>query len=144
MFVNQQGYSLVKIPQTDPAVYDFTLNAEKPLTFIHPDGWRLQSDRHFQTDMGSIPKRLQRFLPKDKFLLSFSMHDSAYGHGGLFIAGQDDSEFVFWRMTRREIDDLFCLMLISEGCDPWPARAIWLAVRIGGKGRCAVVEHGAA
>jgi len=116
------------------AVYEFTLDSVAPLTFHLPSGVRIQPDRHLaETDMGSTPASLQLFVPKDRFLLSYLFHDSAYHHGGLYMAYPPYSdEFNFQPMSQFEADCLLRTMVRAEGASAVGAALIYRAVRLGG------------
>lgn len=114
-------------------IYEFTLEPDSPLTYISADGTAYQPDRHFLTDMGSVPRTAQLLIPKDRFR-GFYLHDSAYRHKGLWIKLPTEKHFYFVRMSRREADDLLYEMCLADPEPAWhaTARAIWLAVRAGG------------
>jgi len=138
-FDNDRGYRLDKI-RDDPylwiftkAMYEFTLDPDKPLTYVTPNGTRLQPDRHLaETDMGSIPLTLQIFIPKDRFLKSFMFHDSGYNHGGLYMAPVGSNQFVFAPMSRSEVDNLLWFMVGAENGNIAQRAVIYRGVRLGG------------
>lgn len=124
--------------------FEFWLNEEHPLTFcmpvLQPDScirWvRIQPDRHvFITDMGSIPPPAQPICPRDEFLCTYLMHDSAYKHHGLYIAEPGSDTFAYRAMSRLEVDAL-CLqrMITVEGAKNWEREVIYRSVRLGGAG----------
>jgi hypothetical protein len=134
-FINPKGYWLVKDEEKSTwwkAIYDFSLVLHAPLTFHDGSGRAITPNRHYLTDMGSIPRFppiLQAVVPKDRFL-GFFHHDSGYEFGGLHVDG------VFTPMTRRQIDDLLFDMILA---DPIPggraiAWTVWSQVRLFGRG----------
>ena len=137
-FEHTAGYTLRKVRDTaylwlfTRAIYEFRLDPTAPLTFHHPAGYRLRPAACYETDMGSTPGMLRLFFPKDRYLLSFLFHDSGYKAGGLFKAWPDESEFVFTRQSRREIDELLRLMVQVEGASLLGRTAIKAGVRVGG------------
>lgn len=138
VFTNKTGYSLFKLRDEryaflfSKAIYEFTLDPDDPLTYTFPDGRRLRPDRHCETDMGSTPHLLRLFFPKDRFLLSYIFHDSAYRHGGLFMAKPTSCIFEFVEMTRKQKDLFLLYAMRAEGGWPWDRYFIWSQVRIWG------------
>jgi len=133
------GYKLPKIRDKwrfgifPKAIYEFTLDEDDPLTFVDTDGTRIQPDRHLaETDMGSVPWLAQLAIPKDRFLLSFLFHDSAYKHHGLYFAVAGSDLFVFVPLSRKEVDDLLRQMCGAEGAWYQTRAAVYSAVRVGG------------
>ena len=132
-WLNQMGYGMRKIPGTDPALYDVTLDDDWPLTLLCEDtGWRYQPDRHEVTDMGSIPRILQSIIPKDRFLLTWLTHDSGYQKGGLYVSTSKGEPFVFVSMPRARIDALMLEGIVAEGCLWWERQMVYRGVRLGG------------
>lgn len=121
-FVNIHGYELQKIWGSEPAKYDFSLKAE-PLTYVDSNGRTIQPNRHYVTDMGSIPLCFQVFFPKDEFLLSYIFHDSAYAFGGFWEQGE------FVERTRKQTDDRLLEMILVEGGGWLEAHIVWFNVR---------------
>lgn len=114
-------------------IYEFTLHDKWPLMFIHPDGRIFQPDRHFLTDMGSVPRILQGVVPKDRFI-GFYLHDSAYRFKGLWVSNNGGMSFRFEEMLRVEVDELLRIMIKY---DPVPGNVVLqygvlAGVRIGG------------
>lgn len=137
-FANPTGYALAM--QTGTNRFEFTLRDDAPLTWHDGDGYSWQPDRHFCTDLGSVPSFVSWVPGYSPHRLAFLFHDSAYnsvaGHGhGLYKRVEGFYEFFFSPLTRRQADDLMRLMLISEGVRPSAARVIWLAVRAFGPRR---------
>ena len=132
----QTGYTLRHIGITHGwprwhhrAKYEFTLDAVNPLTYKAQEHLFIQPDRHGTTDMGSIPEALQVIIPKDRFLKSFIIHDSACRERGLYFSGCPARAFNFAPMSSRRIHDLLREMVLAEGGASWQARLIWCAVR---------------
>jgi len=115
-------------------IYEESLTS--PLTFHHPDGYMIRPAERFQTDMGSVPRKLQGLVPwlfsKDLWLRAYVCHDNAYGSGGLRFAQHDPEEFVFCKMTRATSDELLCLMIKASGGGRFSSAPIWAGVRLGG------------
>lgn len=143
---NPGGYKLVKIADKrvflwiTKAIYEFTLDEHNPLTFLHPGVGFIQPDRHVKTDMGSIPVPLQVFWPKDRFLLSYLLHDSAYRHGGLYFSDERYRGYSFVKMEREEVDDLLRYTIKAEGGSRFTRNMIWRGVRIGGGHRYGMLQ----
>jgi len=159
-FENPGGYSITEdITKSTwwDTVYEYTAK-EKPLTFVHSDGTRLQPDRHFFTNQGSIPRFppfIRMFIPKDRFL-GFYLHDSGYMDKGLWvlkpserpmkwtmtatvdetgmIGHEPHGEYVFTEMTRKQVDDLLYDMILADPIPGSTATAwlVWSHVRMYG------------
>jgi len=139
-WINKNGYDLDKIRDdkyllglTTKAIYEFRLKKSKPMTLILADGTRVQPDRHLaETDMGSIPLSLQFFFPKDRFLLSYILHDSGYHHHGLYVKKPGRKVYRFTPMTKGEIDELLRISIEAEGGGIVRRNIIYRAVQAGG------------
>jgi hypothetical protein len=131
------GYTVVERPDLahvyGKMMYEFTLNQADPLTWRAPDGTFYQPDRHFLSDQGSIPRPIQRWIPKDQFPRSFYMHDSMCEHEGAYGSATADGEFLFTRMSREAVDAALRSMVRAEGGSWRRACTIWFGVRIGVK-----------
>lgn len=131
-FHNPDGYSLRMIPGTRK--FEFTLSPIAPLTWVDESGREWQPDRHYVTDLGSIPRIVSWVPGYEPSRLAFLFHDSAYvpvpgrGHG-LYARMNDFHHAAFASLTRAQADDLMRQMLISEGVRSSAARVIWAAVR---------------
>ena len=131
-FTNRQGYKLVKLgtvinPAGDKAAeYDFTLDPVAPLTYHDGRGGKYQPNRHYTrqakddtTDMGSIPKCLQWLIAKDKYLLAFIYHDSAWEHEGVWYCPPGYEHYIFQRMTLYESNAMLQRMVVADAAgDP--------------------------
>lgn len=115
-------------------LYEFRNSAEDPLTYESQDGMLIRPDNHFITDLGSVPLTLQALIPamfaKDRWIRSFCNHDSAYLHGGYWLAVAGGWKFS--ELTRRQADDMLREMILAEGGGSITARLIWYGVRAGG------------
>lgn len=117
----------------DRTIYRFELMPDTPLTFIHPDGRWMQPCKLFETDQGSVPWLMQRWIPKDRFI-AFYLHDSSYLTAYAWTSFDHGETWGKQTLTRREAD---AILKIGTLLDPAPAterqaRAIWLGVRLGG------------
>jgi len=133
-WINPCGYNLVKIPGTrNPIRYDFQLDYIKPLTLLDTaTGESWQPDRHAVTDMGSIPRWLQPLVDKDRYLLSWLLHDSGYQHGGLYLSLAPGMPFCFQPLSRLQLDAMMLAGIEAEGGGWFVRHAIYRAVRLGG------------
>lgn len=119
------------------AIYEFRLNRQHPLTAVDEHGDRWCPDFHYESDMGSVPRIGQLFIPKDRFLF-FYHHDSAYAHGGLWVerfwADPKTRRWEFVKLSRADVDGMLHNFILA---DPVPgylvtADVVWTAVRLGG------------
>lgn len=126
---------LPKWMQTPKAVWEFKLDAGAPLTFVLPDGTEIEPDKHFLTDLGSIPTPVQVWIPKDD-CLAYMLHDSGYRDGGLWVR-EPGQTWEFRHMGRDEVDTLLWRFYMAQWwadpdtnpCYAAKARAIYAAVR---------------
>jgi hypothetical protein len=146
LFVNPDGYSLVKrpgphfyrpkwangLPLFRVTLYEFTLSDLHPLTFRTPGHWHYRPDRHFVTDMGSIPRPLQLLFPKDEFLLSYLFHDSLCLHRKQFVSASLDGEYRPARMDSVEAARQLRTQIRAEGGSAVRAATVYGAVRLFG------------
>jgi hypothetical protein len=67
--------------------------------------------------MGSVPKILQFILriPKDKYLLSFINHDSAWEHGGIWYCPPGCELYGFVPMSLYATNRMLAEMIPAEG-----------------------------
>jgi len=120
-FENPQGYDCPKLYEGKnsigelSAIYDFTLDPVAPITWHDGLGGRYQPNKHYSTDYGSIPKWLQPWIPKDRYLMSFLFHDSACEHEGMWYAAPGETVFVFVEMSRKEANAMLREMVLVEG-----------------------------
>lgn len=117
----------------DKTIYQFELNPITPLTYIAPDGKRYQPGKVYETDQGSVPWLIQRWIPKDRFL-GYYFHDFVYLHGYIWMLAPGEATWVKRYMDRKDAD-----IMLREMCllDPFPAStreawAIYIGVRLGG------------
>ena len=115
-------------------IFEFWLHPKHPLTFEMPDGTKIRPDRHLaETDMGSTPRSLQLFFPSSEFICSYIFHDSAYNHHGLYFKHPNAHQYIFRKMTRKDVDKLcLCRMIRVEGGGPIKQRMIYRMVRMFG------------
>ena len=82
-------------------------------------------DRHeARTDLGSIPPPLRSLFPADEAPYAYYCHDSAYRHGGLWVADSLDGAWTFRPMTRADVDRLCLLDMLEAGGVGWCRRHI--------------------
>lgn len=132
-FENVAGYRIcqdVELSSAWKAVYRFSLNRVRPLTFVDGNAIRWQPNRSFSTDQGSVPRFppcVRCVVPKDRFL-GFYLHDSGYMNGGLYADGE------FKPMSRKQVDDLLYEMILGDPIAGSRATAwlIWSHVRMYG------------
>ena len=114
-------------------VWEFTNDADDPLTIHCRGGWLLRPDRHFLTDGGSIPRILRWVYDAWCFVRAFLFHDSGYESRGVWVAHELAREqWAFRHMTRQALDLLLRRLVPLDGGSLWDARIIYRAVRMFG------------
>lgn len=139
-FENIDGYSLELHHYEGvifkKAIYEYTANLLRPLTFVSWNNIEYRPDNHLLTNMASVPIVLQAMpgLSKDRHLLPCIFHDSAYCKGGLYVRTPTSNKFKFIPMERVEADDLLRLMCLFDlAPSPLMSWVYWLGVRLGGR-----------
>lgn len=142
-WVNPRGYT--NLPTNPPQfersllfrwrtkqLFEFTADAEKPVTLVTNEGRRIRCDRHFIHNGGSIPPVVEWLtgVTREKYPPSFMYHDSLYQHGGGYVLAGDN--WVFCPMTRRECDAVLSQALAASGASPWEIRMVDFGLAIGG------------
>lgn len=136
-FINPQGYKAPWHHNVDScfvfkkAIFEFTLDAQKPIIFEDGSFNLWQPDKHFFTDWGSIPVFLQWLIPKDAYL-GYLFHDSGYGHHGLWLKEHKKEKFVFQELGREDVDLLLYNMMMAQEAWKITAETVYKGVRIGG------------
>ena len=85
------------------------------------DGHLLTVPQGFITDFASVPR-----LPFAYWIAGNRAHKSATVHDYLYAVKL---------VSRDAADDVFYYSMLAEGVKKWIAKAMWAAVRIGGKSR---------
>jgi len=111
-FDNPLGFDLK--PTEQDGYFLFTLNLDSPLTYHDGNGGKLQPNRRYKTDLGSIPKVLQVFVAPDKYKLAFLFHDSVWDHGGIWYCAPGYEEYSFVPISRRASNRRLRDMIIAE------------------------------
>lgn len=134
-FSNLEGYAIRKLRDAPylciftKALYEVRMDKLAPLTYTDEEGTEYRSNDVFETDFGTLPLVVQPVLPKDRFLLSYLLHDSACVNGGLFKKRPGEFKFTFVRMGRRERDNLLYSMILAEGGNVTQRLAVYVGVR---------------
>ena len=114
-------------------IWDVCSDKEEPLT-VEIDGVLYRIDYHIKSDLGSVPRSLQRWLPRwferDRYSQSYIFHDNLYNQHGLWVAVAGGWEFC--EFTRAQADEFLYKCLLIEGASKANAKMIWLGVRMGG------------
>lgn len=119
LFVNPDGYREHKVGDI-PYLWLFTKTVfyvemrEHPLIFKRLNGIWYKTKGTFYSDHGTIPLTAQPFLPKDRFLLSYLIHDSACIQHGLWISRDKGKSWGFEFMLSSEVHDLLGEMVRAE------------------------------
>lgn len=114
----------------DSILYEYREVKANPLEYIDECGRIWRCNRHFLTDMGSVPRAFRWLIDKDSFIRAFLYHDDLYEHRGLWLL--TGHGWALQDFNRRQADDMLYVMARAEGANKATAAAIWAAVRIGG------------
>jgi len=138
-WVNPKGFTSIIDPDErrrwglfwSIAVREVTLDKDAPLTLRVNDGCYVQPDRHFTSDLGSIPPPLTAIpgLERDRFPKSYLLHDSACDNHGLYFSSTLTGPFVFCEMPSESVHKLLRSSVRAEGGNAVNAAAIYAAVR---------------
>lgn len=116
------------VPILRRQLYDFSLDAIAPLTFVGPDGRRSQPDRVIKRmDFGSVPRPLQP-IPGFRSLSyprATSFHDSDYRYHGRFFWDPVINSFKFLPVTREEADDFLYQQMEAEALLDTKLMSLW-------------------
>lgn len=98
-------------------LFEFTQNAEDPLTYVAHNGLTCRPQPHLTTDGGTIPRFLWavpfiRLGPWD-FPRAYPFHDSGFTYGGLYVKEADG--FRFKLLSRNRLNVLLGEMIRSDG-----------------------------
>ena len=109
-------------------VYEYTARDIMPMTFQCGPACFVQPDKHFFTDLLSIPEFLQIFLGKDAHNPTAVIHDSACTHHGLYYSSTLDGVYTFCTISYTSAAELLgqCLYAAGYTVRAYPA---WRAVR---------------
>ena len=137
-FINPEGYTKRKSVELSAkrrkAIYKVELDEANPLTYY--DGvYFWQPDRLLYSDMGSTPRLLHIFkaFQKDRFLLSYIFHDSAYTFKGLYRSDLSARfGYELCALSRAQADGMLYDMVLAEGGWRITAAAIHQGCRLGG------------
>ena len=148
-----KGWNLTMLPQLadvpwwqrpfkNRRLYEFDLNPDTPLTYHDHNGLFWQPDRHYITDLGSVPALVQwlpypRISKDGTFVLPFLIHDSAYqapedGGRGLYVSELFQGPYRWRPMTRLEADRMLEQMVRAVGGRCVESALIYRAVRMFG------------
>ena len=145
-FIHPQGYTLRPTGEWQPGAgyllgltalvgirrkrkqYEFTLDAQSPLTFAPNPVLYIRPDRHGLTDLGSIPEQLEPFICRSRFEPSFILHDSACVHQGLYFSATYDGPYTFCRISSHSAAKLLRKCVRAEGAFWHTAALVFRAV----------------
>ena len=115
-------------PWRKRSLYEYKADPGAPLTFQFCDHGYVRPNKHFETDMGSIPEAAQLLIPKDLHNPSFVLHDSACIEHGLYFSASYDGVYTFCHMPSWRVHRLLRESLSAAGFT-CRARLVWFAVR---------------
>jgi hypothetical protein len=116
-------------------IYEFTNSVISPF-HLRIDGTSYYLDRHYKSDLSSIPRLLMwiKGFERYRWIHSALPHDQLYRNGYLYLRNGNKVKF-----TREQADEIYRLLIVEEGriTDQVSlARIIspiqWLGLRIGG------------
>ena len=133
---NAQGFTLRDTgrkvrgfpPWRKRTLYEYTADADAPLTLQIGRKCFIRPDRHGETDMGSVPEAAQLVIAKDLHLPSFILHDSAYRERKLYFSASLHGEYVAAPITRYRADWLLGVGFTAAGY-PIRGRIVMFFVR---------------
>jgi len=120
IFINAdmwREYKVADIPYLKfwtKAIFFIEMDVRRPLIFKRPDGVWFKTRGTFYSDHGSIPLTVQPGLPKDRFLLSFLIHDSACIDHGLYVSRDKGITWTFEWMPSGDVHILLGVMVRAE------------------------------
>ena len=137
-FLHYDGYTLRDagmgeyVGKLKKALYNFQADKHNPITFRRENGELIRCDRHFVTDLGSIPRTLQLIVPSSQYRAPFIFHDSAYLHHGEYVKRPDDLCFLWRPLTMREANERLYEMMRAEGAWWITAQAVLRVLNVAG------------
>ena len=102
-------------PYRRRTLWEYTAHPENPLTFQCAESCFVRPDRHFFTDLASIPEVLQIFMPKDIHNPSAVLHDSACLYKSLFFSSTLNGVYVKCYISSSSAAELFGKGLYAAG-----------------------------
>lgn len=111
--------------ESKTGVFNFVNDPDDPLRFAHESGFQFRPLDPFVTDLGSIPKIIQKYAPRkylrlkaDDFKEAFIQHDSACSFQRVWVRKGDDGEWkqmpcppvqadvlLFWGLSAPTLDN---------------------------------------
>ena len=133
-----KGYDIYKVRDVpymwilSKAIYQFNLIRPHKLTFIDPSGAWLQPGDSFETDQGSVPKAMQIFIPKDRYL-GYYLHDFICRFGYVWILFDQGKKWEKRHLTRTQADRLLRVMCeYDPNAGSFVSRwSVYIGVRVG-------------
>jgi len=133
-WINPRGYTLRPhhYDEHDGAVWSYNADPREPLTWADDGGFHLRPDRHFLTNLGSVPRLFRNLISQDRFPQAWIQHDSACEHHGAYFSRSEHGDYVLAPLTSAEACDLMRAGILASGGAPWLAGLIYWAVRLCG------------
>ena len=94
-------------------LYQVQLHRENPFT-VCIDGIFLRPKDGLITDMGSVPELFQVFVPKDRFLDSFVLHDTGCSEHGLYFSSRMNGRYHFAPMSSKRVHQVLLACAVAE------------------------------
>lgn len=98
------------------------------LTYQHPDGYYIQPDHHFTTDLMTNPGPHRWFMPRDRYAIAVIFHDSACNHHGRWVRYDGGSVYKFEPCASIEAARDLGLMMRCQGS--WEASAAFVEAMV--------------
>lgn len=109
--------------------WEYTLDPENPLTYLHPDGYYIQSDRHGFTDFGTVPFPFNIVVPRTRFKPGYMVHDTACTEPHvIFLSDSINGVFVPSFIADNQASKLLYLMVLADKGYKWQANLIYTGV----------------
>jgi len=109
----------VRIPGWPPwrrrPLYEYNKAGATPVTLQLASDLFVRSDRHFYTDLGSVPELGQLVVPKDLHNPSYVLHDSSCLFYGLYFSTTENGEYVFHAISSEAAAKILALGFYAAG-----------------------------
>jgi hypothetical protein len=109
-------------------IYEYNRHKLTPVTLYVAPGVYVQPDRHFFTDMGSVPELIQYGIPKDLHNPSFVLHDWPCISHTLYFSSHPEGPYVECPVSSETAARLLGIGIYAAGF-PVRARLVYRMVK---------------